>query len=80
MQSSPMDTLTITERTEVESKSFDTFSTVLSLRVILYLIILEKAISEVLSKILYFNEKIVMISEKKMKKLRNLFCNLKIFI
>jgi len=80
MQSSLMETFTITERTEFESKSLDTFSTVLSLSVILYLIILEKAISEVVSKNLYFSEEIVTIIEKKMKKLLNVFCNLKIFI
>jgi len=64
MQSSLMETFTITERTEFESKSLDTFSTVLSLSVILYLIILEKAISEVVSKNLYLIEEILMIIEK----------------
>jgi hypothetical protein len=59
-----METFTITERTEFESKSLDTFSTVLSLSVILYLIILEKAISEVVSKNLYLIEEILMIIEK----------------
>jgi hypothetical protein len=59
-----METFTITERTEFESKSLDTFSTVLSLSVILYLIILEKAISEVVSKNLYLIEEILIIIEK----------------